>query len=48
MSEIEAIARRLADALQDFAYTRKDEDKKRVIACEVELIQFIKNENNQK
>ena len=27
----------LVDALEDFAYTRKDEDKKRVTECQTQL-----------
>jgi hypothetical protein len=45
-SKIAAIARGLAEALQDFAYTRKDEDKKRVTAAQFELIQAVKKEND--
>ena len=44
--KIAAIARGLAEALQDWAYTRKDEDKKRVLAAEVELIHAVKEEFN--
>ena len=36
-ASIAAIARNLAEALCDFAYARKDEDKKRVAALHYEL-----------
>ena len=42
--KIASIARGLAEALQDWAYTRKDEDKKRVLAAQVELINAVKEE----
>ena len=35
--QIVTVARNLAEALRDFAYTRKDEDKKRVTALQTEL-----------
>jgi hypothetical protein len=44
-SKIAAIARNLAEALQDYAYTRKDEDKKRVAATQTELVQAVKGES---
>ncbi len=44
-SDIARIARGLAMALQDWAYTRKDEDKKRVTAAQTELVQAVKQEN---
>jgi hypothetical protein len=40
------VARRLSEALQDFAYTRKDEDKKRVVSLQVELVAETKKEND--
>lgn len=43
-SEILRIARDLSEALQDFYYTRKDEDKKRVVALQVELVAATKKE----
>jgi hypothetical protein len=43
---IAAIARNLAEALQDFAYTRKDEDKKRVASLNFELVKLVKEEQN--
>jgi hypothetical protein len=43
-TEIARIARNLSDALQDFAYTRKDEDKKRVVVLQVELVAATKKE----
>ena len=36
--EIASIARRLSDALRDVAYTRKEEDKKRVSNLHFELV----------
>jgi hypothetical protein len=44
-TKIAAIARSLAEALQDWAYTRKDEDKKRVTAVQTELVQAVKGES---
>jgi hypothetical protein len=44
-ANIARIARGLAEALQDWAYTRKDEDKKRVTAAQTELVQAVKQEN---
>lgn len=41
---IATIARNLAEALQDFAYTRKDDDKKRVAALNFDLIRACKEE----
>lgn len=38
------IARRLAIALQDLAYTRKQEDKQRVAELNYELIKAFKEE----
>lgn len=43
-TELARIARDLAEALQDFAYTRKDEDKKCVVALQVELVQTANKE----
>ena len=40
------VGRCLAEALQDWAYTRKDEDKKRVSAAQFELIRAVKEEAN--
>ena len=37
-------ARNLADALSDYAYTRKDDDKKRVLQLQHELCQERKKE----
>jgi hypothetical protein len=42
--KVAAIGRRLAEALRDYAYTRKDDDKKRVVALQVELIEYVKSE----
>jgi hypothetical protein len=44
--ELATIARQLSEALQDFAYTRKDEDKKRVVALQIELVAATKKEND--
>jgi hypothetical protein len=44
-AKIAAIARNLAEALQDWAYTRKDEDKKRVTALNSELVRAVKGES---
>ena len=38
------IGRRLADALQDWSYTRKDEDKKRVYELQTSLVYAVKGE----
>ena len=46
-SALASIARALSEALQDFAYTRKDEDKKRVVALQVELVAATKKEAEQ-
>jgi hypothetical protein len=43
-TKLARIARNLAEALQDFAYTRKDDDKKRIAALHAELVQAIKAE----
>jgi len=45
-TKIAMIARNLAEALQDYAYTRKDEDKKRVAALNFELITAVKKETS--
>jgi hypothetical protein len=44
--KIAAIARHLAEALQDVAYTRKDEDKKRVANLGHELVRAVKQETD--
>lgn len=41
------LARNLANALMDFAYTRKDDDKKRVNALQVELCNAVKAEEEK-
>ena len=46
-SVLASIARALSEALQDYAYTRKDEDKKRVVALQVELVAATKKETEQ-
>ena len=45
-AKIAMLARSFADALQDWAYTRKDEDKKRVTAAQTELVQAVKGESD--
>ena len=45
-ARIAAIARGLAEALQDWAYTRKGEDKKRVTAAQTELVAAVRNEHD--
>lgn len=40
-------ARALADALSDFAYTRRDDDKKRVAELQHQLCQMRKDEIKQ-
>lgn len=45
-SNIARIGRELAIALQDWAYTRKDEDRKRVTAAQTELVQAVKKETD--
>jgi hypothetical protein len=42
--ELAKIARELAEALKDVAYTRKDEDKKRVTMLHLKLLQAVKEE----
>lgn len=39
-SQIVDCSRRLAAALRDFAYTRKDEDKKRIVELQQELLRL--------
>lgn len=46
-ANIARIGRELANAMQDWAYTRKDEDKKRVTAAQTELVQAVKQEEVQ-
>lgn len=41
---IAGIARLLADAIKDAAYTRKDEDKKAVTRLSLELVQAVDKE----
>lgn len=42
--EVAAVGRNLAEALADYAYTRKDEDKKRIAALNTELCRVVKGE----
>jgi hypothetical protein len=42
-----AAGRALAVALMDFAYSRKDEDRKRVAAAESELCQAYRTEERE-
>lgn len=44
MNQLLETARQLADALSDYAYTRKDDDKKRVNALQHELCRERKKE----
>jgi F0F1-type ATP synthase delta subunit len=44
---IAAIARRLAEALFDVAYSRSQEDKKRVAQLHVELCTAVKHETTE-
>lgn len=41
---VASVARNLAHALMDYAYTRKEEDKKRVSALQSELCTCVKEE----
>ena len=43
-SELASIARNLAHALMDYAYTRKDDDRKRLNALQTELCAAVKQE----
>lgn len=43
-ADVAAVARNLAEALRDAAYTRKDEDKKRVAQLNYELCAAVKKE----
>ena len=45
--KIARIARSLAEALQDWGYTRKDEDKQRVTAAQTELVKAVKGESDE-
>ena len=47
-ANIASIGRRLAEALADFGYTRKDEDKKRIAALQAELCAAVKLESTEK
>lgn len=42
------IARNLAEALQDWAYTRKEEDKKRITQLNTELVLAVKGESDER
>lgn len=46
-TKIAALGRQLAGALSDFAYSRKDEDKKRVAYLQFQLCAAVKAENEQ-
>jgi len=46
-AKLAAIGRRLAEALADAAYTRKDEDKKRVAQLQMELCAAVKQESTE-
>ena len=43
-AQLATLARDLAHALMDFAYTRKDEDKKRIASLQYELCNAVKAE----
>lgn len=43
-AEVASIARNLANALSDFAYSRKDTDKARIAEFQHELCQAVKAE----
>ena len=45
-AKIAALGRQLAEALSDFAYTRKDEDKKRVAYLQSALCAAVKAEGD--
>lgn len=42
--KIAKIGRDLAEALSDWAYSRKDEDKKRVVSLQHQLCKAVKDE----
>lgn len=44
--KIAEIARRLAEALQDVAYTRNDSDRKNMAAVQTELCQAVREEKD--
>jgi hypothetical protein len=44
-AKIAALGRKLAEALSDFAYSRKDEDKKRIAYLQTTLCAAVKAEN---
>lgn len=46
-AKIAGLGRELATALSDFAYTRKDEDKKRVAYLQSSLCAAVKAEDEQ-
>lgn len=46
-AKIAGIARNLAEALADFAYTRKDDDKKRIATLHTELCAAVRTETEQ-
>jgi hypothetical protein len=43
-AKIAALGRQLAEALSDFAYSRKDEDKKRIAQLQTSLCAAVKME----
>lgn len=43
-AKISSIARQLSEALQDFAYTRKDDDRKIVLQYQFELVRAVREE----
>jgi hypothetical protein len=44
---IATVARSLAHALMDFAYTRKDEDRKRVNELQQQLCAYVQREERE-
>jgi hypothetical protein len=46
-AKIAGLGRQLAEALSDFAYSRKDEDKKRVAYLQFQLCAAVKAEGQQ-
>lgn len=43
-----ALARQLGQALMDYAYTRKDEDRKRVNDLQATLCSYIRREESER
>lgn len=45
--EVATVGRNLAEALADYAYTRKDDDKKKIAALSTELCRVVKHEKEE-